>query len=98
MKIRENDMQSSARLTQNVNIVSKNVQILLASLAFTYIVFCAKGVYINVHFVMMKCHFEQCKQRRCLKCQKVFNTQQELKVHGVKKHPKYSCTRCKAFL
>ena len=48
-------MQSSARLTQNVNIVSKNVQISLASIAFTYIVFCAKGVYINVHFVMMKC-------------------------------------------
>ena len=47
-------MQSSARLKQNLKIVSKNVQILQASIAFTYIVFCAKGVYINVHFVMMK--------------------------------------------
>ena len=46
-------MQSSARLTQNVNIVSKNVQISQISIA--YIVFCAKGAYINVHFVMMKC-------------------------------------------
>ena len=48
-------MQSSARLTQNVNIVTKNVQISQASISFTYIVFCAKGVYISVHFVMMKC-------------------------------------------
>ena len=84
------------------------MQILQASIAFTYIVFCAKGVYINVHFVMMKsllkitikkcqCHFEQCRGRKCLKCKKVFSTQQELKVHGLKKHPKYSCTRCMVF-
>ena len=47
-------MQSSARLKKNVKVVPKNVQILQTSIAFTYIVFCAKGVYINVHFVMMK--------------------------------------------
>ena len=52
------ETQSSARLKQNVKIVSKNVQILQASTAFTSIVFCAKGVYINVHFVMMKCLLE----------------------------------------
>ena len=46
--------KSGARLKQNVKIVSKNVQILQASISFTYIAFCAKGVYINVHFVMMK--------------------------------------------
>ena len=40
MKMRKNNTQSSARLTQNVNIVSKNVQILQASIASTYIVFC----------------------------------------------------------
>ena len=44
--------QSDARFF--VKIVSKNVQILQAPIAFTCIVFCAKGVYINVHFVMMK--------------------------------------------
>ena len=46
--------QSGTRLKQNVKIVSKNVQILQASIAFTYIVFCAKKVCINVHLVMMK--------------------------------------------
>ena len=106
--IETKNTQSSARLKQNVKIVSKNVQILQASIAFTYIVLCAKEVNINVHFVMMKsllkdnykkcqCHFERCSLRKCLKCKKVFSTKQELKAHGLKKHPKYSCTRCMAF-
>ena len=59
--------------------------------------FCDDEMFTVDKYQKCKCHFEQCRQGRCLKCQKLFNTQQELKAHGVKKHPKYSCTRFKAF-
>ena len=46
--------------------------------------FCDDEMFTLDKYKKCKHHLEQCRQRKCLKYQKVFNTQQQLKAHEVK--------------